>query len=258
MSVVSFARAAGVMAELSNSRSSIVSTSDVEADISMMSTIPCRTISRIWSRYSASERTFPVRASLPGAARPAAMSASFASARMKSFAPCGSAWMLASLVSSDFCIASLHLRVRLVELPGALDDAARLARPQLDLVSFQHAAFADERRDARAGAADAVFAAQLRADGQYLGLVERDGVYHLDDAQSDRPAGAALEADALGAALLRPFEQLALDSSVAVRQLYQRDAAGFCGRPNRDYAVAVLAEDEGFDLAGGKLRFLRN
>src|SRR5262249_32061321 len=30
-----------------------------------------------------------------------AMSASLASARMKSFAPCGSAWMRASLVSSD-------------------------------------------------------------------------------------------------------------------------------------------------------------
>src|SRR5688572_25824119 len=98
--------------------------------------------------------------------------------------------------------SSLHFRVRLIELPRALYDAARLARPEFDLVAFQHAAATDERGDARAGAADAVFAGQLRRHGQKLRLVERDRVDHLDDAQAHRPACAALEADRLGAALL--------------------------------------------------------
>jgi hypothetical protein len=47
MSVVSFARTAGVTAESTNIRSLIVSASLVLADISMMSTSPWRTTSRI-------------------------------------------------------------------------------------------------------------------------------------------------------------------------------------------------------------------
>ena len=50
MSVVSLARTAGVTGESSNSRSWIVRTSLVLARMSMMSTSPWRTISRIWSR----------------------------------------------------------------------------------------------------------------------------------------------------------------------------------------------------------------
>ena len=94
-SLASLARAAGVMWLSSNSRSSIVSMSLLLADISMMSTSPCRTIWRICSRYSASvrRRTSPacISGDLPGAPMPNAMSASLASARMKSFEPDGSA-----------------------------------------------------------------------------------------------------------------------------------------------------------------------
>ena len=56
MSVVSLARTAGVTWLLSNSRSWIVSTSLVLALISMMSTSPWATISRISWRYSSSVR----------------------------------------------------------------------------------------------------------------------------------------------------------------------------------------------------------
>ena len=56
MSVVSLARTAGVTWLLSNSRSSIVSTSLELALISMMSTSPWATISRISWRYSSSVR----------------------------------------------------------------------------------------------------------------------------------------------------------------------------------------------------------
>src|SRR5688572_7221969 len=177
MSVVSFARAAGVMWLLSNSRSRIVSTSDVLADISMMSTSPWRTISRIWSRYSASERGRPVTGSLPVAASPVAMSASFASARMKSFAPDGLARMLAIFWSSDFIAGLLlHLRVRLVQLLRPRHDAAGFTRPQLDLVPADDAAAVDQRRDARARPADAVFPGELRADRENFRLVQRDRV----------------------------------------------------------------------------------
>ena len=73
---------------LSNSRSWIVSTSLELALISMMSTSPCWTISRISWRYSCSVRkraSWPWCSGLrPGADRPKAMSASLASARMKS------------------------------------------------------------------------------------------------------------------------------------------------------------------------------
>src|SRR5437016_3299816 len=51
-----------------------------------------------------------------GAPRASAMSASLASARMKSLAPCGSAWMRASLRSRDFStIASAPRPERLEE-----------------------------------------------------------------------------------------------------------------------------------------------
>ena len=56
MSVVSLARTAGVTWLLSNSRSLIVSTSFELALISMMSTSPWATISRISWRYSSSVR----------------------------------------------------------------------------------------------------------------------------------------------------------------------------------------------------------
>src|SRR3972149_4221004 len=106
MSLASLARAAGVTWLESNSRSPIVNRSLVLADVSMMSTRPCRTIWRICLRYSASVRmrTSPacISGERPGAPMPNAMSASLASARMKSLAPDGSAWMEASLRSRDF------------------------------------------------------------------------------------------------------------------------------------------------------------
>ena len=104
---MSFARIAGVTADPANRFSLIVRISLEFADISMMSTSPCFTISRIWSRYSASDRVRPVAGSIPGDAIPNAMSASFASARMKSFAPLGFARMLAILISSDFIDQSI-------------------------------------------------------------------------------------------------------------------------------------------------------
>ncbi len=92
-SLVSLARAAGVTWLFSNSRSPIVSTSLLLADMSMMSTRPCSVIWRMLSRYSASVRirTSPacISGERPGAPMPNAMSASLASARMNSFAPEG-------------------------------------------------------------------------------------------------------------------------------------------------------------------------
>jgi hypothetical protein len=56
MSVASLARMAGVTSLESNSRSWWASTLMVDAEASMMSTAPWRTISRIWSRKSVIER----------------------------------------------------------------------------------------------------------------------------------------------------------------------------------------------------------
>src|SRR4051812_44622217 len=111
MSVVSLARTAGVTRLEPKRRSWMVRTSDVLADMSMMSTRPWRTTWRIWSRYSASERALPVTGSLPVAAKPAAMSASLASARMKSLALLGLAQMLAIFWSS--VLVNLFLRKQL-------------------------------------------------------------------------------------------------------------------------------------------------
>src|SRR5690348_16242952 len=106
MSVVSLARAAGVTGLLSKIRLWIVSTSLVLADMSMMSTRPWATTCSMRARYSARlrKRSSPLWASgdRPGAPMARAMSASLASARMKSLQPCGSAWVRASLTSSDF------------------------------------------------------------------------------------------------------------------------------------------------------------
>jgi hypothetical protein len=110
MSVVSFARAAGVTGLPSKIRSWIVSTSLVLADMSMMSTSFSATMRRMISRNSARLRylTSPGCDSgeRPGRPMDRAMSASLASARMKSLQPCGSAWMRASLTSSDFAFMS--------------------------------------------------------------------------------------------------------------------------------------------------------
>src|SRR4051794_37068007 len=109
MSVVSLARTAGVTGESSKSRSRNVSAWFELADMSMMSTCAWRVISRIWSRYSSSvlNRTSPAWSSgdFPGAPSPVAMSASLASARMNS-RQLGSAWIAASLRSSDLIISA--------------------------------------------------------------------------------------------------------------------------------------------------------
>ena len=95
MSVVSLTRAAGVIGLFSKMRFWIVNTSLVLADMSMMSTRPCFTICSIWPRNSARLLYFnsPPWASgdRPGAPIARAISASLASARIKSLAPCGSA-----------------------------------------------------------------------------------------------------------------------------------------------------------------------
>ena len=106
MSVVSFIRTAGVTWLSTNSPSSMARTSLVLPLMSMMSTSPWATSCRIDSRNSAIVRNGPRNGSpprrTPGAARPKAMSASLASARMKSWQE-GSATIRASLRSSDFC-----------------------------------------------------------------------------------------------------------------------------------------------------------
>ena len=108
--MVSFIRTAGVTAESAKRASSIASTSLVLALMSMMSTRPCRTISRMLSRYSGRLRKGPAAAEppglRPGAARPKAMSASLASARMKS-RHAGSATIRLSLASRD--LAGVHV-----------------------------------------------------------------------------------------------------------------------------------------------------
>ena len=55
MSLVSLARMAGLTG-LSLNRPSSLSRSMLEADISMMSTMSCRTMARIWSRNSSRVR----------------------------------------------------------------------------------------------------------------------------------------------------------------------------------------------------------
>ena len=122
---MSLARTAGVTGELSNSRSRKVSAWLELADISMMSTRPDRVISRIWSRYSSSvlKRTSPacISGERPAAPRPRAMSASLASAMMNS-RQLGSAWIAASLRSSDFSMMSAP------PVPLSGDGDARAAR----------------------------------------------------------------------------------------------------------------------------------
>src|SRR4051812_7075268 len=62
-----------------------------------------------------------------------AMSASLASARMKSRQPCGSAWMRASLTSRDFCTtetprSATVIRMASRPLPGGPRDGAAVRR----------------------------------------------------------------------------------------------------------------------------------
>ena len=93
--MVSLARTAGVTGLSSKDSSLEVRISLVLADISTMSTRPCAVISSICSRYSPRLRkrglSVPFAGDIPVAPIPRAMSASLASARMKSFAPKGSA-----------------------------------------------------------------------------------------------------------------------------------------------------------------------
>src|SRR5690349_14330995 len=106
------------------------------------------------------------------------MSASLASARMKSRARDGSRWMLASLVSSDF-ISSLHraqsprpgrglsrarvalreldVHVRSIKRPRAALNPRDLARPKLGFESLQNAVPTEHRRNAQTDVANVVF-----------------------------------------------------------------------------------------------------
>ena len=131
MSVVSFIRTAGVTWLPTNNPSSIANTSLVLALISMMSTRPCRTISRMLSRNSLIDLNGPVAGLPPGArpgeASPNAMSASLASARIKSW-QAGLATMRASFKSSDFsgCDAGMEMA------PGMAITSDHSTRPMGD------------------------------------------------------------------------------------------------------------------------------
>ena len=136
MSVASLARAAGVMCDVSKSRSLIASCSMFDAEQSMMSMSPCCTTSRICCRYSGSVfqriSDFSTRSGLsgrfcPGAVMPNAMSASFASAMINALLPDGFARMSAIFWSSDCCIRE---RRQPCTLPSvSLSALAELCRP---------------------------------------------------------------------------------------------------------------------------------
>ena len=131
MSVVSFARIAGVTWLSANSRCWIVSSSLALALINMISTSPCRATSRISCRYSSRVRkpaSSACRSGLwPGADNPKAMSASLASAKIKSRHD-ESARMRAIFWSRDFCMRkgqggverSLESRAKSPEPEGAV------------------------------------------------------------------------------------------------------------------------------------------
>src|SRR5262249_2219637 len=136
-SVVSLARAAGVMGLWSKRRRWIVRTSLVLADMSIMSVSPCSTICTMTSRNSARLRYFTSpgcdSGDRPGAPMDNAMSGSFASARMKSLQPRGSAWMRLSFTSRVFSTSHTStLAEPAAERLEADDDAPQELRDQGD------------------------------------------------------------------------------------------------------------------------------
>src|SRR5665647_2149073 len=106
MSVASLARTTGVTGEPSSTRSR-ASCSPLDAEVSMMSTDSSRTRAVIASKYSWRERrrggVWP--GAMPAAATPKAMSASLASAMMKSSCVYPPAKIVASLRSSAFMVS---------------------------------------------------------------------------------------------------------------------------------------------------------
>src|SRR5450759_4250462 len=106
MSVASLARTTGVTGEPSSTRSR-ASCSPLDAEVSMMSTDSSRTRAVIASKYSWRERRRGGvwSGAMPAAATPKAMSASLASAMMKSSCVYPPAKIVASLRSSAFMVS---------------------------------------------------------------------------------------------------------------------------------------------------------
>src|SRR5256885_1940464 len=78
------------------------------------------------------------------------------------------------------------------------------------------------------------------------------------DGNADRVACAAFFLEDFSAAIFGAFENGILEAGRAVRQAREEKTVYGRGRPNRQHGIAVLAQDEGFDLSGGELEFLRD
>ena len=96
--------------------------------------------------------------------------------------------------------------------------------------------------------ADAVGAVLLGADGEEGFGVEGDGVDGFGDGRSYRPAGSAFTTNHFCARPLRAGEELVLQGRGDLLEACQGKSANRSRGPDGNHAVAVFAEDQGFDL----------
>src|SRR5262249_11574894 len=115
-------------------------------------------------------------------------------------------------------------------------------------MDLANAAATDFGRDGEAHITNAVCAFYQRADRQNLATIEQKAMHDFADRDADREAGTPFELDDRGAGGLGRVEDFLADFRAPIGPLVERQAADGGARPDWRHTVAVLAEDEGFDL----------
>ncbi len=276
MSLVSLARAAGVTWLFSNSRSPIVSTSLVLADMSMMSTSPCRAIWRICSRYSASVRMrhfagvhlgrLARRADAEGHVGVLGVGQDelLRSPRdRREWRPVFGRAIFAWSVSLSRAVLRSGRQTLHAILPSVVSTASIVCRSTWPLLrractSFghssiscvaTHAARPDDGRHRQRHVANAVAAAAARCETGRI--ARRSSAIASITSRIARPTAKPAPPFFLMTSAPEPLVRV--NSSLArcgvpAGKLLQRQAADRGARPDRHHAVAVLAEDQRLDL----------